>query len=396
MTRLSFKFITQSIKQKLLFYYHLKRSQYLVDKSYRLGKTQLSFSPSSINMMMIDLCNSQCIMCGSDYKCEGSSERINLEKVKRIYSHLCVNELYEVIYGGGGEPFLNHELGDIAEYTRFVIPHVQHTVITNLVYYNGLTVTKLLNAGANVLISCNAASESTYKEISGIHAFNQVIENIKKIIEASKRLNSDSSITLSIILMRQNIAELSQFIQMAHDLGVKRVKAMYVRIYPEHYRKKTGKNNLIAELDSLFYHKSLSNKEINNAKNLAKKLKIKFEHPPLFGQIKPPVPHCKDPWKSIFINFNGDLFPCAAGEIMFMKKVLNKKYQTGNILEKPIEEIWNNSFWQELRKTNLKKYSDKRIPECSCCGCSIEWLGPDEEHCHIMKWEDAERSNLTL
>ena len=71
----------------------------------RCGDQETQFGPSSLNLMMIDVCNSGCIMCGYDYKACGSAESLTLDKMKSIYSHLDTSQLVEVIYGGGGEPF---------------------------------------------------------------------------------------------------------------------------------------------------------------------------------------------------------------------------------------------------------------------------------------------------
>ncbi len=374
----------------------LKKVEVKIAIASRYGDKKLIFGPSSLNLMMIDVCNSGCIMCGYDYKACGSADSLTFDRMKTIYSHLDTSQLVEVIYGGGGEPFLNSDLSDIAAYTKKICPSIQHTVISNFINSDYDVLEKLINCRVNFLISINAATRETYQTISGVDAFDRVSENIKKVVNIRNKVKSMADISVSIILMRQNIEELETLVNLAHDLGVDGVKGVYVRIYPDKYRRKVNGNILISSEDSLFFNQEKSNKEIKKAADLAKKLGTSFSHQPLFGCNGKKKRNCKEPWKSLFINFNGDLFPCAAGEILFLNKVTTGIYNSGNIIKDPIKEIWNNRFWTTLRKTNAVKDRIDVVPECLCCGMAINWLGPDCKETHIMNWDIPEKSELTL
>ena len=374
----------------------LKKVEAKIAIASRCGDKKLIFGPSSLNLMMIDICNLGCIMCGYDYKACGSADSLTLDRMKTIYSHLDTSQLVEVIYGGGGEPFLNSDLSDIAAYTKTICQSIQHTVISNFISADYETLEKLINYRVNFLISINAATRETYKTISGVDAFDRVCENIKKVVNIRNKQKSMAGISVSIILMRQNIEELETLVNLAHDLGVDGVKGVYVRIYPDKYRKKVNGNILISPKESLFFHQEKSNKEIRRAADLAKKLGTSFSHQPLFGCNGKKERNCKEPWKSLFINFNGDLFSCPAGEIMFMAKVKSGQYKSGNILKQHIDDIWNNSFWQALRHANAVNNRKDIVPECLCCGMAIDWLGPDCKEVHIMNWDICEKSKLEL
>ena len=103
-----------------------------------------------------------------------------------------------------------------------------------------------------------------------------------------------------------------------------------------------------------------------------------------------------EPWRSLYIGFNGELYPCAASEIMFMHKVESGKYQSGNILQSHYKDIWNNSFWQALRQTNAQHNRKEIISECLCCGSSIDWNGVTEKSSHVMDWTLAEQSDCSI
>lgn len=378
-------------------YLSLQKSNFRVRRSIKKGETALSYAPSSLNLLMIDKCNAGCIMCGHDYKSCGSADALSLEKIKSIYSHLDLKQLVEVIYGGGGEPFLNPDLVDIARYTRECCPMVQHTVISNMIApCESSRLQRLLDARVHFLISVNAASRDTFKTVGGVDAFDTVTANIKKLVELRKKSKINVGISISLILMKQNVDELSRFVQLAKELGVDGVKIVYVRIYPDQYRRKGDGSVQIAPEDSMYFEQDKNDRAIEAAKRMAEEVGVVFEHQPLFKCSRKSTRYCTEPWRSLYIGFNGELYPCAASEIMFMHKVESGQYSSGNILQSHYKEIWNNPFWQALRKTNALQDKKEIIPECLCCGSSIDWNGVAEESSHIMNWDQAERSDLTI
>lgn len=364
----------------------VKKSEKQISGAAKKGITDISFGPSSLNLMMADSCNSQCIMCGKDYQACGSHEYISLENMKTIYQHLDTDQLVDVIYGGGGEPFLNPELADIAEHTHSQYPVIQHTVISNFIQWKPEMVSSLLESNVHFLISVNAASANTFKEVSGVDAFAAVTEHLKSLVQMRGKQKNPVRISMSMILMRRNIKELCDFVQLAADIGVDEVKTLYVRVYPEQYREKENRDRLITPGDSLVFDQELSDRIIREAEDLARENKIEFDHEPLFSCSQKKERNCCEPWKSLFINFNGDVYPCPASEILFKPKVDERHYNSGNIFQQQVKDFWNNEFWQALRKTNVLKGRVEKIPECFCCGNSINWWGSKEEKAHILDW----------
>lgn len=384
------------IFRRLASYQRLKMSQRRIAKAMHLGATRLSFGPSSLNLMMIDTCNARCLMCGKDYRSCGSNDQLSLEAVRRIYSHLDMDKIVDVIYGGGGEPFLNPDLADIAALTRREYPVIQHTVISNFITFKPETVGAMLVSGVNFLISVNAATEKTYSTITGIDQFHGVIEHIRRLVAIRKELNSISHIALSMILMRQNIEELPDFIRLAANLGVDEVKTLYVRVYPKNYRNKQGRPNELLEDDSLYYQQKLADEKVLEAEKAARECGIQFDHEPFFSCSVQKSRDCSEAWKSLFINFNGDVYPCPASEILFKPKVDAGMYVSGNILTQHWTEFWNNPFWQAVRSSNLGGRGEDSVPECHCCGNSINWLGSAAKPAHVLDWEIAEKSTQKL
>jgi len=374
----------------------LKKANMRIRKAVQNGDVDLFFGPSSLNLMMIDTCNSQCIMCGKDYKTNGSGDSLSFEDIRKIYSHLNMRQVVDVIYGGGGEPFLNKDLADIAAYTHRHYPVVQHTVISNFISWKPTVVRRLLDSRVHFLVSVNAAKKDTFQNVSGMNSFERVIINVRQLVALRREMEASVRISLSIVLMKQNIGELCDFIKLASELGVDEVKTLYVRIYPELCRKKRDRDVFIKPEDSLFFHQGECDNVIHEAKQLAKQLGISLCHEPLFCCSETITRNCNEPWKSMFINFNGDVYPCPASEILFKPKIDSGQYSSGNILNQTADEFWNNSFWKGLRKTNIQNNREEIIPECLCCGNSINWWGSRSEKAHVLDWKVAKESDLRI
>lgn len=334
-------------------------------------------------------------MCGKDYRACGSNQYLTLADIETIYSHLDMGQLVDVIYGGGGEPYLNPELGRIASFTRREHPFVQHTVITNAIDLKEDITEALLGSGTHFLVSVNAATAATYKDVSGVDGFEHVVGNLRRLFR--QRAHHASTISLSMILMWRNIDDLPEFIDLASDLGADSVKTMYSRIYPQTYRQKNGRPQTIQENDSLFYHQEESDRRVREAEKRARQAGMRFQRVPLFSEVHNVKKRdCTEPWRSLFINFNGDVYPCPASEILFRPKIDGGQYQSGNILRGHYKDFWNNRFWQELRRTNAMKGRQDVVPECLCCGGAICWEGPCHEKNHVLNWTDSEKSDLRL
>lgn len=382
--------------RRVTSYLRLKRAQRRIAGSMRRGDTRLAFGPSSLNLMMIDTCNAQCIMCGKDYRSYGSNDHLSLEAIRRIYGHLDMTRIVDVVYGGGGEPFLNPDLAAIAAFTRQSYPIIQHTVISNFITFKPDTVQSMLTSGVHFLISLNAATEPTYRYVTGIDHFNGVVEHIRRLVALRRELKSRSHIALSMILMRRNIEELPEFVRMSSMLGADEVKTLYVRVYPKGHRQKQNRPIELSDDDSLFFHQKLSDEKVLEAKRAARQCGIRFDHEPLFADHIIKQRDCCEAWRSLFINFNGDVYPCPASEILFKPKVDAGQYASGNVLRQNWTEFWNNPFWQAVRSTNLGDRGEDIVPECHCCGNGINWFGSCARQAHLLDWHEAETSALQL
>lgn len=373
-------------------FWKTERAKRRVQRAYDAGWTVLPFGPWAVNLIMVDACNSHCIMCGGDYRDSGSATALSLAAVQAIYRHLPMDGVVQVTYGGGGEPFLNPDLVDIARHTRRVSPVIQQSVITNLIDAPETKCAGLLENDVHFLISINAATRDTYRTIAGSDRFGTVLENVKRLVRLRRDTGSASGIGLSIVLMRQNVREVPDLVEMASAIGVDSVRALYARIYPEEVRRRAASASTIAPEDSTFFHQAESDACLRKAEEAARSLGVKLKRDPLFAESRKKARDCRDPWQTIFVNYNGNVYPCPGSEVLFRRKIENGIYESGNIIEQPLMEFWNNAFWQSLRRTNRQKGREEIVPECLCCGNSLCWLGPNVQHAHVLDWSTTRDS----
>lgn len=384
-----------NLSLRIASYVRLKRAKARITNAVHHDRIEIDFPPTSLNLMMADSCNSQCMMCGHDYSACGSGEMLTLEHMRTLCNHLDMKRVVDITYGGGGEPFLNPELPDIAEFTRENYPVVRHMVISNFIAVKEETLRRMLASGIHFLVSINAATPETFRIVSGRDAFASVLENLKLLVHLRRVLNARVQILISFILMQRNISELIDFVRLAADLGVDSVRLPYVRVYPESQRMRTGRPETIHPEDSLYYDQELSDRMVLAAEREASALGVSIEHDPLFTGTVRRSRECVHPWKSLYVNFNGDVYPCPASEILFKPKIDKRQYDSGNLLSQHYSAFWNNAFWQALRRSNLKG-APTEVPECGCCGNAICWDGPTMESAHVLNWTSAERSDLRL
>ena len=131
-----------------------------------------------------------------------------------------LRQAQRVILSGIGEPLLSPAFWDVVEGLRdknFGLLRIH----SNGHFVTPQTAERLLNSGLNLLlISLDAATSETYRFIRGSD-FEKPLAGIRAIVQARKQRNgSRLRIGLTMTLMKDNITEATQFVQLANELEV--------------------------------------------------------------------------------------------------------------------------------------------------------------------------------
>ncbi len=343
--------------------------------------------PSRIIFLMKNTCNSKCIMCGLSYADNKDVVEISLKDYKTMLNNLNMDKVNNLTFSGGGDPLLCKDLIDIIEYTGQTYPD-----INLFTYTNGIALTRdfarefIRHNFCQIVISVNASTAKTYREIMQVDVFDNVIENIKQLVEIRDQNSAKTKIQLSFVASRLNIDDLPGLITLGYDLGVDEINMQYCRFYSQRF--KLNSNNSTEHIErkhSLFFHKAYSDEKIRRAESIARDKKIKFSHSLLFSDPKSDKNQCIWPWGAILVGPQGDIYPCGGGEVMFYKAVRDNRLYFGNLLKEHVSEFWNNADFKRVRKSCDYRNKNKSISQCWNCNHTGEWAGVNDEKSHFVE-----------
>ena len=336
-------------------------------------------SPGAYHFLMANYCNAQCIFCNQKLDCQPKKE-IALESFKTMISNIPVKSARNFYFSGGGEPLLCRGLFKIIEYVNNCFPWIRVNIRTN-----GLLIGKYAEQLAQRDISRLEISVHGTAGINDIilqrKSSHDIFEGIALLNDRLKRCNKKIYKAFYPVVSRINIGEVPELIKKAAQLGVDEVAVFFCRYYElaghtAPPQLKTG--------DSLYFHKELYNEVLLKSIKLAKSLGIKFYCEPLFFK-KIKQTSCCQPWQAMVVDWDGDVYPCAGGEVWFDTKVKSGEYYFGNLLKESLYQFWNNASYIKIRRTCIPEYKDRFIPECVNCHNTVCFMGSDIKEGHILQ-----------
>lgn len=339
--------------------------------------------PESYHFLMTDFCNAACIFCNQDFDPRARNQ-ITLDRFKVMLSHIPVTKGNTFVFSGGGDPLICKDLFEIIELVHKTFPKVKSVVRTN-----GLLIGKLADRLARsplnrLEISVHGAtSEENHELLRGIGK-QDVFYGISLLNEELKRHCSAMRKIFCPVVSRVNIDQIPSLLERAAELNIQEVTVVFSRYYPWQKYQIKDEDRARPE-DSLFYDKERYNEVIIRSKKIAKSLGIDFRHEPLFfNQFK--KRRCFQPWCTMLVDWDGEVFPCTGGEVWFNQKVRQEgSYQFGNLLKEHLADFWNNETYTYIRRTLGSQYKEAFIPECTNCHNIACFEGPDIKCGHILE-----------
>ncbi|WP_022662578.1 radical SAM protein [Paucidesulfovibrio longus] len=312
----------------------------------------LATYPRRIQILPTLRCNYRCRMCfqpDEDHKQGGEIDFALLRKLEHVYPFM------EEVYFTGGEPLLYSRL---EEATRLFAAHgVRVTMSSNGSLLKGELLPLALDHFHMIKVSIDAASPKTYAGIRINGNFNNVIANLARVSAMKgQRRSLTPHLQFGFVAMRSNIEELPKLVALAADIGISSIHVGHVA---------SGEVQGDMGDESLSRHKELSDEQFLRAQEMAQALGVEIRLPRLFGaaggtqDAKPSTTKvydtgiCKEPWKFMLLNPDGRISICC-----------HKGIIAGNLAESDFDEIWNNAFYQRIRRT-LNTANEP--PECSGC-----------------------------
>jgi len=182
----------------------------------------------------------------------------------------------------------------------------------------------------------------------------QVFTNIAQLAKL-KLINQSRTprIQVGFVAMRSNIEELGKFVAIAHEIGVDSIYVTYCQIQTE---------DMIPE--SLYLHQQLSDKHMIMAAEIARRLGMHLELPPLFDPVHNENhddadscsrvrENCLEPWRQLFISSSGSCSLCCGGG-----------GTCGNLNETDFMTMWNHPARVKARQ---RVNTDNPPAPCRSC-----------------------------
>jgi glycosyltransferase involved in cell wall biosynthesis len=351
--------------------------------------------PGIAHFLMIDKCNTKCIMCGGNYYHSRSGKRITRLEFERMARNLRLEKVQSVILAGAGDPLLNSDIVPIIKFLNAEYPNVGIQITTNGVALTRSMTQKILDCMVgSINVSINAASSESYNRIMQVDAFDKVCQNLQYVNELKKlRKQAFPSIQLSMPINLINIRELPKLILLAKNIGADGVNTFYTKFYPSKIRHLNidHEDNKLKDEHCLYFHQELSDRMVEEARALSRQHGIYFLHEPMFKD-DPHDCRCEWPWTQIMIGFDGEVLPCGGGELLFREKVARGTYHFGNARREAFEEFWNNNAYQRLR-SGASDSGNHGLAECAACANK---MNPNKLGYHIMNWEGFESDEIRV
>lgn len=299
--------------------------------------------PRRLVLELTNACNLKCIMCGR----EGGDFKYNFLDIKCLYKlESILNYVEEVTLFGWGEPTIHPKFKDILEFLN------KHPVKKYFVT-NGTTLAKikeyLFDYKVDIMaVSLDGATAVTNDKIRINSNFDQIISNLKAIVKRRKegKINYPY-INFVFTLMKRNLHELPNMVNLAHSIGLEEVKVVYLTAFNEELKGEV----LWGYADEV---RQIFLETIKRGDSLGVKIKLPYVQ----GEDMAGDKYHKDcyvGWRDFFIGSDGYIRPCQS----ISKKMFHiSKYED-------FEEAWNSDEMVDFR--SIVNDSQKMWEECKRC-----------------------------
>ncbi len=288
-------------------------------------------------------CNLRCVMCPWT-ELRDDDGMMAVETFKELVKAFPLARGVDLT--GGGEPLLHPELVNMVR--AAAVHDCEVGFSTNGTFLDRSLAADLVDAGTGwISFSIDASTAATYERIRQGASFRQVVDNIAGLNELKHALKAHALRTMFVfVMMRENYTELPGLIDLAQELGVRQVIAKNLDVI-----LKDGDDER-----RVFTHGEEGSPEVAEALAEARRRSIHCGvQLRVYSQQPSEVALCDaSPVDSLFVSWDGYVSPCITLSYASDRFFAGERRQTachrfGNVLQEPLEEIWENPEYREFR-----------------------------------------------
>ena len=322
----------------------------LIESERILGREVLRGLPYVFVVDPLNTCQLRCPLCitgTGDLPLPSGKMRLAQYRqfIDGIARHTIKLDLYN-----WGEPFLHRDIVEMISYAH--LRRISTAISSNLNALPPGGGEAVVRSGLDdLIVSCDGLTQETYSRYRKRGDLGKLLVNLKEIAEAKHRLRSRTPhIEFQFLVFRHNEHEVPQVNRFAREHGADQVRLMAPFLdlsadeilpstLPEFIKPiYTGVNALDPEI-SMFVPNPRQEESVH---------------------LHPPPISCYWPWRSLAVNWNGELDPCCFGNFLD---------SFGNIFDTPLAEIWNGHVYRSARRWIRGKPLEGDALRIVCRGC---------------------------
>jgi radical SAM protein with 4Fe4S-binding SPASM domain len=299
--------------------------------------------PEFMQIEVTTKCNFNCITCSRQSL---SRTRINRDlsffEFKKIIDEN--PNLKTVKLQGLGEPFLNRDIKQMAEYAKQ--KGIRVITITNGSLLPEADVLQLFD---EITISFDAANKETFESIRRGANFDKIVENIKEMVKLKEDKKLKLRISLNAVISHLNYMQMEDIVKLASSLKVDSVGFVEVENWYIPSQKEFATAHEFV-MKARHIHKEVEAK--------VKELRRRYKNLVIY-YVSSEKRKRTCPWAfySAFVTVDGYLTPCCI-------RMDKDAFYFDNILAKPFAEVWNSDPVKQFREKNIKNLPN---PVCDLC-----------------------------
>jgi radical SAM protein with 4Fe4S-binding SPASM domain len=203
-------------------------------------------APIYVEISPTDRCSHDCIFCGLDFKRNGGH---SLDGDRLVMSIGEMGELgvRSICFSGEGEPLLHPQTPRFIE--ACAEAGIDTSLSTNGSVNNPETWNSILGHLSWVRFSVDAGTDEVHLKIhrGGQKGFGQTISTIRQAVSIRNVINSNTTIGVQFILLRQNFEDLETAIELFQDIGV---DYLSIKPFSAHPQMERGVGDPITEQET--------------------------------------------------------------------------------------------------------------------------------------------------
>jgi radical SAM protein with 4Fe4S-binding SPASM domain len=334
------------------------RNNWILEREIANGLTTMRGIPNVLFLELTRRCNLACGMCrGGMMKDHGldMSEAV----LRRIEEELPPTARF-VDLRGWGESLVRRDFLSIVE--RFAQPGVQLRVLSNGSIRKDEIWKSLMRHHAWVGISVDATENALLKELRGAK-IEPIEQSLRSLVHWRDVYGNDpENVFLTVTVSSKNLDNLEDMMRWAHQLGIKRVHMIPIHLYPSDPKSLTHREAAIPPVFDRLH---------GMATRLGMKLQLGGAMTTNLVLKDRMLDKCVHPWMYTYVTY--------AGDVGFCDHLIGRDDMTsGNILDRPFDEIWNSVPMVTFRADHLAKRAGHHYFE-HCAWCFKNRYG-DFEH----------------